>query len=217
MPISTEYYDLLEVSVDADDTTIKKAYRKLAVKYHPDKNLDGDPEKTEKFKEINYANRILENPNKRRVYDEYGEMGLKLMEQFGDDDKVLSMPSKRWIKWLLLLGGILTGCFCCCCCCFCFCCNFCCGRCKPKEPDFNEGYGANVKEEDNAIPTVVIEEPGSGDSAQTSSQAAPIPMPPPPYTEPEPSVVNEEEITAIPPSVNPSNIPTKYGSIETEI
>ena len=72
MPVSTAYYDLLEVPVDADDTTLKKAYRKLAVKYHPDKN-PGNKEAEEKFKKIAQAYDVLSDPEKRKLYDQYGE------------------------------------------------------------------------------------------------------------------------------------------------
>eukprot|EP00080_Pristionchus_pacificus_P004257 PDM64277.1 dnj-14 [Pristionchus pacificus] len=96
-------YNTLGIGKKATDEEIKKAYRKLALKYHPDKNLDGDPEKTEKFKEINYANGILSNPNKRKVvvvvYDEMGDAGLKLMEQFGEDEKLLQIFLKPWFKF----------------------------------------------------------------------------------------------------------------------
>lgn len=64
----TKLYDLLGVSPSASENDIKKAYRKAALKYHPDKPT-GD---TEKFKEISEAFDIISNPDKRQVYDEYG-------------------------------------------------------------------------------------------------------------------------------------------------
>jgi len=69
----TKFYDLLGVAPTADDNALKKAYRKLAMKYHPDKN----PEAGEKFKEISMAYEILSNPEKRRLYDQAGEQGIK--------------------------------------------------------------------------------------------------------------------------------------------
>jgi len=61
----------------ADDDTIKRAYRKLAMRWHPDKNPDNMKEAEEKFKDINEAFEVLSDPKKRQVYDMYGEEGLK--------------------------------------------------------------------------------------------------------------------------------------------
>ena len=66
-----DYYEVLGVSRDADDATLKKAYRALAKKYHPDMN-PGDAEAEQKFKEINEAYSILSDPEKRAQYDRFG-------------------------------------------------------------------------------------------------------------------------------------------------
>ncbi len=71
-----DYYEILEVSRDADADTIKKAYRKLALKHHPDRN-DGSKESEEKFKEATEAYEVLRDPQKRAAYDRYGHAGLK--------------------------------------------------------------------------------------------------------------------------------------------
>jgi len=71
----TKLYDLLGVGPDADDNQLKKSYRKLAMKYHPDKNKE--PGAQEKFKEISTAYEVLSDKEKRSVYDNYGEQGLK--------------------------------------------------------------------------------------------------------------------------------------------
>ncbi|WP_348518989.1 molecular chaperone DnaJ [Campylobacter sp. CCS1377] len=70
------YYEILEITQNADKDTIKKAYRKLALKYHPDRN-QGDKEAEDKFKLINEAYEVLSNDEKREIYDRYGKEGLK--------------------------------------------------------------------------------------------------------------------------------------------
>ena len=67
-----DYYKVLEVEKNATEADIKKAYRKLARKYHPDINPN-DKEAEKKFKEVNEANEVLSNPEKRKKYDAYGE------------------------------------------------------------------------------------------------------------------------------------------------
>ena len=75
MSTKRDYYDVLGVGKSADATEIKKAYRKLAMKYHPDKN-QGDKEAEEKFKEINEAYEVLSDETKRRNYDQFGHEGV---------------------------------------------------------------------------------------------------------------------------------------------
>ena len=93
-----DYYEILGVSKDADANSIKKAYRKVAMKYHPDKN-QGDKAAEEKFKEAAEAYEVLSNPEKKQKYDRFGHDGLRggpggfsgggmnvedIFEQFGD-------------------------------------------------------------------------------------------------------------------------------------
>lgn len=82
--MDTEYYDLLGVNKDASDDDIKKAFRKLAIKYHPDKNKDVDA--TEKFKQINEAYSILSDKEKRQMYDKYGKKGFDPLSEFNAQD-----------------------------------------------------------------------------------------------------------------------------------
>src|SRR6187431_827751 len=71
MAAKRDYYEVLGVERGVSADEIKKAYRKLAVKYHPDKN-QGDKKAEDKFKEINEANEVLSDPEKRKKYDEMG-------------------------------------------------------------------------------------------------------------------------------------------------
>ncbi|MCX6349408.1 MAG: molecular chaperone DnaJ [Candidatus Aureabacteria bacterium] len=71
-----DYYELLEVSREADLEEIKKAYRRQALKHHPDRN-QGEEEAAERFKEISEAYEVLSDPDQRGIYDRYGRDGLK--------------------------------------------------------------------------------------------------------------------------------------------
>ena len=70
-----DYYEVLGVDKSADQEAIKKAYRKLAVKYHPDRN-PGDKSAEEKFREATEAYEVLSDAEKRPIYDQYGFAGL---------------------------------------------------------------------------------------------------------------------------------------------
>lgn len=92
-----DYYKILGVDKKASQAEIKKAFRKLAVKYHPDKNPD-DKKAEERFKEINEANEVLSDPEKRQKYDELGENWNKFQQgqQGGGFD---------WSQWQQQPGG----------------------------------------------------------------------------------------------------------------
>lgn len=70
------YYKTLEVAKDATSIDIKKAYHKLALRWHPDKNPDAKEEAEKKFKEISQAYEVLSDEKKRSLYDRYGKQGL---------------------------------------------------------------------------------------------------------------------------------------------
>ena len=90
-----DYYELLGVTRDADARTLKKAYRKQAMQYHPDRN-PGDAAAEERFKAISEAYEVLSDDQKRQIYDRYGKQGLEnqgfsgfsdigdIFSQFGD-------------------------------------------------------------------------------------------------------------------------------------
>jgi molecular chaperone DnaJ len=80
-----DYYEVLGLSRDATEDDIKKAYRKLALKYHPDKN-PGSKEAEEKFKEATEAYEVLKDPQKRSTYDQFGHAGLSGAGGFGGFD-----------------------------------------------------------------------------------------------------------------------------------
>lgn len=80
-----DYYEVLGVSKDASEDELKKAYRKLALKYHPDRN-PGDKEAEEKFKEAAEAYNVLSNKEKRAQYDQFGEAGLNGQGGFSGAD-----------------------------------------------------------------------------------------------------------------------------------
>ena len=71
MAVKRDYYDVLGLSKGADAAAVKKAYRKLAKKYHPDMNPD-NAEAERKFKEVTEAYNVLSDPEKRKLYDQFG-------------------------------------------------------------------------------------------------------------------------------------------------
>lgn len=74
---SDDYYKILGISKDANENQIKKAYRKLAIKYHPDKNPNNKEEAEKKFKKIGEAYGVLSDNEKRKTYDQFGKQGLE--------------------------------------------------------------------------------------------------------------------------------------------
>ncbi|MBS3781118.1 MAG: molecular chaperone DnaJ [Candidatus Thermoplasmatota archaeon] len=88
-----DYYEILGVDQDASKDEIKRAYRKKAKKYHPDKNPDNQEEAREKFKKISEAYEVLADDEKRKRYDRYGKQGVK--QEFGNGGFDMSDFSHR--------------------------------------------------------------------------------------------------------------------------
>ncbi len=91
MSAKRDYYEVLGVSRDADESTLKATYRKLALKYHPDRN-PGDKAAEEQFKEAAEAYEVLHDPQKRQIYNQYGHQGLEGsgFSGFGGFDDIFS-------------------------------------------------------------------------------------------------------------------------------
>lgn len=75
--MAKDYYSILGVSKDADEDAVKKAYKKAALKWHPDRNKSNPDQAHRKFQEVGEAFEVLSDKNKRAVYDQFGEEGLK--------------------------------------------------------------------------------------------------------------------------------------------
>lgn len=82
MATKRDYYEVLGVDKNVTDDELKKAYKKVALKYHPDKN-PGDKEAEEKFKEAAEAYDVLRDPQKRQAYDKFGHDGVNGANGFG--------------------------------------------------------------------------------------------------------------------------------------
>lgn len=199
-------YAILGLPKTATPDDVKKTYRKLALKYHPDKNPN-NPEAAEKFKDVNRAHAILSDITKRNIYDNYGSLGLYIAEQFGEENvNAYFIVTSGWCKALIIFCGIITGCyFCCCCCC---CCNFCCGKCKPRSPEESGDYQTfhDTDDEDSAVAEpAVTTQPKSTNS---TSGIAPIVLGAPPS---ENSALNVQGQTTYTPGMTHSGSPSHLG------
>jgi DnaJ-class molecular chaperone len=97
--MSKTYYEILGVAKEATPTQIKNAYRKLALKYHPDKNPN-DINAEKMYKEITHAHQILTDPEQRKIYDEHGEDGLDEAESDRNAENIAEM-----LNQMMATGG----------------------------------------------------------------------------------------------------------------
>ena len=93
-----DYYQVLGIDRDATDDEIKKCYRQLALKYHPDRN-PGDKEAEEKFKEAAEAYEVLRDVEKRQIYDQYGHEGLQGTGGGGSEQPVSFVSGTEVLSW----------------------------------------------------------------------------------------------------------------------
>ncbi|CAF0726917.1 unnamed protein product [Didymodactylos carnosus] len=134
------------ISKTATEEEIKRAYRKTALRLHPDKNPD--PNAASQFQNVDKAYKVLSDPKLRSTYDQFGANAADMMKKMNENYSEVLERMPKWKKNLFIFLCIST---CCCfgggCCCLCgcgcccnFCCNYCCGTRKPEEthPAFNE-------------------------------------------------------------------------------
>src|SRR5262245_10638199 len=103
MASKKDFYEILGVEQDASDDEVKKAYRVLAMKYHPDRN-SGDEEAAARFKEAAEAYAVLGDQDKRQLYDRYGHAGLNGLPSFDNAESIFSAFGDTF-------GDILSGIF----------------------------------------------------------------------------------------------------------
>lgn len=93
--MGVDYYNILKVNRNATEEDLKKAYKRLAMKWHPDKNPASKREAEAKFKQISEAYDVLSDPQKRQIYDLYGEEGLQAAE-FASPNSARGPSGFRW-------------------------------------------------------------------------------------------------------------------------
>jgi molecular chaperone DnaJ len=103
-----DYYDILGIARDADTAEVKKAYRKAALRWHPDKN-PGNSEAEERFKEAAEAYAVLSDPDKRRIYDRFGKAGLGGAAGFSGFDQEIFADFNDVLGDLFGFGSVFGG------------------------------------------------------------------------------------------------------------
>ena len=103
MPEKKDYYEVLGVPKDSSEKDLKGAYRKLAMKYHPDRSEEPDAE--EKFKELSEAYAVLSDPEKRQKYDQFGHAGIN--SQYSQEDLFRGVNFEDLLRGLV--GAVDAG------------------------------------------------------------------------------------------------------------
>ncbi len=107
MPTTRDYYEILNVERSSDADEIKRAYRRMAMKYHPDRNPD-DPEAEAKFKELAEAYEVLSDDDTRRMYDQHGHAGVRGAGAAGHDFSRMN-PDDIFSMFNDIFGGGFSG------------------------------------------------------------------------------------------------------------
>ncbi|CAK1599752.1 unnamed protein product [Parnassius mnemosyne] len=141
-------YQILQLPKTATPEDVKKSYRKLALKYHPDKNPN-NPEAADKFKEVNRAHTILSDVTKRNIYDNYGSLGLYIAEQFGEENvNAYFVVTSTWCK------------------------------CKPRPPEESGDYHTLERDDSDGVQAVTVQPGGEGRPAGEQAPPIAMPPPP---------------------------------------
>jgi len=149
-------YQVLGIEKSADDDEIRKAYRSMSRRWHPDKN-PGDVQAEHMSRLVNHAYIVLTSPVKRRAYDRYGAKGLEVVDQLGEE---VYEQAEGWepyacpIMCCICVVSIPTLCCCCCCC------NCCCGYFRK---DLEEEYMDEEEYDDLETGRTGEEEEGVGE------------------------------------------------------
>ncbi|CAF0865089.1 unnamed protein product [Didymodactylos carnosus] len=106
LPSSQNYYDLLGISKTATEEEIKRAYRKTALRLHPDKNPD--PNAASQFQSVDKAYKILSDPKLRSTYDQFGANAADMMRRMNDDYADILQRMPAWKKILITEEAVRT-------------------------------------------------------------------------------------------------------------
>ncbi|XP_016959467.1 dnaJ homolog subfamily B member 4 [Drosophila biarmipes] len=100
-----DYYKILGIERNASSDDVKKGYRRMALRYHPDKN--DHPQAEEHFKEVVAAFEVLSDKEKRQIYDQFGEEGLRI----GNEPATFAQPTSDMLPFMCAVGGTVLFAF----------------------------------------------------------------------------------------------------------